>query len=66
MLLGVPINRAKCICEILRKNVKDAHTLWKHLYTKGFQRWETLVYNNVEKQRERELKAVDFGEALVL
>ena len=29
--------------KIMRENVKDAHTLWKRLCTKGFQRWETLV-----------------------
>ena len=34
-----------CIREILRKNVNDAYTLWKRLYIKGFQRWETLVMN---------------------
>lgn len=35
MLLRVPINRAKCICEMLRKNVKDAHILWKRLYLRN-------------------------------
>jgi len=43
MFPKAPINRAMCIREILRKNVNDAYTLWKRLYIKGFQRWETLV-----------------------
>ncbi len=38
MFPKVPINREKCICEILRKNVKDALIFWKRLYIKGFLR----------------------------
>ena len=44
MFLKAPINRAKCICEILHKNVKDVHTLWKRLYIKGFQKVGNFSY----------------------
>ncbi len=44
MFPKVPINREKCICEILRKNVKDALVFWKRLYIKGFLRVGNFSY----------------------
>ena len=52
MFPKVPINREKCICEILRKNVKDALIFWKRLYIKGFLRvgnFSPIIFGALQK-----------------